>query len=71
MGYINRSYQENKRISYILDDLEIEIDFWPQIPAYIEIEGNSINDVENIVKKLGFNLSETTTINTKKVYKKY
>jgi adenylate cyclase, class 2 len=71
LGYFNKGYQENKRISYILNDVEIEIDFWPRIPPYLEIEGKSIEEVENIVKLLGYKISQTTSINTTDVYKKY
>ena len=71
LGYIPKGYQENKRISYTLKDVEIEIDFWPHIPAYLEIEGKSVKDVEKIIKLLGFTLAQTTSINTEKVYKKY
>ncbi len=34
-----RAVQENKRCHYILEDVEIDIDSWPMIPDYIEIEG--------------------------------
>lgn len=71
LGYVHRSYQENKRISYVLNDVEIEIDFWPQIPPYLEIEGKSIEHVERVVKLLGYNFDHTTSINTTKVYLKY
>jgi adenylate cyclase, class 2 len=71
IGYVHKAYQENKRISYMLDDVEIEIDFWPHIPPYLEIEGKSVKDVEQMVQKLGFEMSQTTTMNTKKVYEKH
>ena len=71
LGYIQKAYQENIRESYILDYVEIEIDSWPLIPTYIEIKGLSKEQVENTVKKLGFELSNTTSINTKEVYTKY
>ena len=71
LGYNHKGYQENKRISYILDDVEIEIDSWPKIPPYLEVEGKSIQDVEKIVKLLGYEMSQTTSINTTEVYKKY
>ena len=29
LGYSERNYQENKRISYKIDDTEIDIDSWP------------------------------------------
>lgn len=71
LGYNHRAYQENKRISYKLEGVSIEIDSWPLIPSYLEIEGESINEVEKIVHKLGFDFSETTSINTTEVYKRY
>ncbi|MCX6823083.1 MAG: class IV adenylate cyclase [candidate division SR1 bacterium] len=71
LGYISKSYQENKRISYKLDGIEIEIDSWPLIPPYIEIEAKSLTEVEDMIKKLGFDLSQSTSINTIKVYRKY
>lgn len=71
LGYKHKAYQENKRISYLLDGVEIEIDFWPLIPPYLEVEGKSIQEVELMVEKLGYNMEQTTSINTKKVYEKY
>lgn len=71
LGFECRAYEENKRISYVLDDVEIEIDFWPLIPPYLEIEGKSIKDVEKMIEKLGFDVSQTTSINTNLVYRKY
>ena len=71
LGYIAKAYQENRRISYILDDVEIEIDFWPKIFPYLEIEARSISKVELMIKKLGFNRSQATSISVRKVYKKY
>ncbi len=70
-GFKPKGYQENKRISYELDSVEVEIDYWPKIPAYLEIEGRSKKEVETIVRKLGFDLSQTTSANTIKIYKKY
>lgn len=69
LGFMPRNYQENKRISYLLDDVEIEIDFWPLIPPYLEIEGKSKEKVEKVLNLLNF--KNFTSINTKKVYQKY
>ncbi|MGM5482076.1 MAG: class IV adenylate cyclase [Nanobdellota archaeon] len=71
LGYKARSYQENKRISYSLEKSKIEIDFWPKIPPYLEIEGESSDDVMNALKLLGYSPSDTTCINTMEVYEKY
>jgi len=71
LGYQARAYQENKRTSYTLDGVDIEIDEWPMIPPYVEVEGKSVEQVETIVKLLGHNISQTTAMNTTKVYAKY
>ena len=71
LGFAPKGYQENKRISYELDKARIEIDFWPMIPAYVEIEADSADEVHKMISKLGFDLSQATSINTKEVYKKY
>lgn len=71
LWYFSKAYQENKRISYRLDWVEIEIDFWPLIPPYLEIEWENEFEVEKIVQKLWYEMSATTSINTMKVYDKY
>lgn len=71
LGYKHKAYQENKRISYLLDGVKIEIDFWPRIPVYIEVEGKSPEEVEEIVKLVGFEMDQTTSMSVKDVYAKY
>lgn len=71
LWYKPKAYQENKRISYKLDWVEIEIDFWPLIPVYMEIEWKNESDVEKVVKRLWYTIEDTTSINTTKVYSKY
>lgn len=71
LWYQHKSYQENKRKSYILDDVNIEIDSWPMIPTYLEIEWSSEKWILDIVKKLWYNINDVTSINTKKVYSHY
>ena len=68
IGFIPRSYQENKRIQYILDDVEIDIDTWPMIPDYLEIEGNSVEKVEKMLKKLELDKCQITTLSPQDVY---
>ncbi len=61
LGYNHRGYQENKRITYELDGVEIDIDSWPMIPDYVEIEGKNEEDVKRIIKKL--NLEDLKIVN--------
>lgn len=70
IGFINKGYQENKRIQYMLNGVEIDIDSWPMIPTYMEIEGNSKQEVLNLVELLQCNKSNITTLNCSDIYSK-
>lgn len=71
LGFSFRNYQEKKRATYILDDTEIDIDSWPFIPSYMEIEGKSDFQINDMVKRLGLENKEQVSCNTAEVYKKY
>lgn len=69
MGYINKGYQENNRIKYELNNVEIDIDTWPMIPTYMEIEGKNEEDIMNIVKLLNIDENKITALNCQDIYK--
>ena len=69
IGFINRSYQENERIQFILNNVEIDIDSWPMIPTYMEIEGKSEEEVLNMKKVLNIDESNVTTLNCDDIYR--
>lgn len=72
IGFKNRNYQENRRTQYVLNDIEIDIDTWPMIPTYIEIEGNSEQDVLSFINKLEINNNENiVSYGVKKIYEHY
>lgn len=71
LGYIARSKQENRRIRFTLDGVEIDIDFWPMIPAYVEFEADSENEIRSVCKKLGINFNDLTTLDVQSIYAKY
>lgn len=63
-----KSYQENKRKSYIFDDVNIEIDSRPMLETYIEIEAKTTKKLEEFLKLLNIEKKYITTKNTKKLY---
>lgn len=69
IGFKSRSYQENTRIQYILNDIEIDIDSWPMIPTYMEIEGKSEEDVIQMQELLNIDKNKLTTLNCDDIYK--
>lgn len=69
LGYKPRTFQENFRIEYILNDVYLDFDKWPKIPAYLEIEGQSKQEVLNIVSSLNIDMNNVTTMDIDKLYK--
>lgn len=69
IGFMARNYQENKRIKYILDDVEIDIDSWPMIPTYLEVEAKDEKQVINMIKKLKLDNAKITALNCDDIYK--
>jgi adenylate cyclase class 2 len=55
VGLHSFSYQESRRETWRLDDVEVVIDEWPWLDPYIEIEGSSEENIKAMATKLGFN----------------
>ena len=69
LGYKKRAFQENKRTRYMLDDVELDIDSWPLIPTYLELEADSIDKIKKVEKKLGIDKDKITNLNCEDIYK--
>ncbi|MER7402300.1 CYTH domain-containing protein [Streptomyces sp. NPDC000070] len=70
-GLTPRSYQENRRTSYTLGAVRLEVDEWPRIPPYLEIEADDEAQVWTAAAALGIDHKQLTSINTTKVYGLY
>ena len=68
LGYIPRNYQENDRTSYVLEGVEFDIDTWPLIPTYVEIEGKNSDDVKKMIERLNLDTSKITTYDVTSIY---
>ena len=71
MGYHARSKQENRRIQYKLDGVEVDIDFWPHIPTYVEFEAESEQAIKDVCFKLGIDFNKLTTMDVSSIYEHY
>lgn len=58
IGLKQTSIQETKRESWKLGDTEIEIDTWPWIPTFIEIEAKSEDELFRVAELLGLPRTE-------------
>lgn len=54
-GLPQGSFQESKRETWRLGDVEVMIDEWPWLAPYIEVESTSVEQVKDFSEKLGFN----------------
>ena len=71
MGFSPRSYQENFRIHYTAKGSSFDIDFWPGIQPYLEIESKDSCTVEESFRELGFNASQLITSNVDRIFLDY
>lgn len=69
IGFKHKGYQENKRTQYILNEIELDIDSWPMLPPYLEIEGKSEQDVLKMQELLNVDNSKVTALNNMDIYK--
>jgi len=68
LGYEEKSYQENRRESWLLDGVRIELDSWPGLPTFMGIEADSKEEVYTVAKKLGYEESDFTSRNVMDIY---
>ena len=71
LGFSYRNYQEKQRATYSIDGVEVDIDTWPLIPTYAEIENDSEELIRAIINKLGLQNHEIKSCNAAKVCEKY
>jgi adenylate cyclase class 2 len=71
MGFTPKAYQENERTSFVLNNAQLEIDHWPMIPPYLEIEADSKEQVIETAQLLGYQEEQLTGENTVKIYARY
>ena len=57
-GMIFHTYQESRRETWKLRDVEVVIDEWPWMPPYIEIEGDNEASIREAAAILGFSWDE-------------
>lgn len=54
IGCERKAYQETKREVWKLDSVEVDIDEWPFLSPYVEVEGKNEAEVKAVSTKLSF-----------------
>ncbi len=71
LGLKQKNFQQNKREEWELDGVVFDIDTWPSIPPYLEIEAKDEDTVSSWFEKLGFDYSKAVFGSTDVVYSKF
>ena len=69
VGFIEKFYHETKRIRWMKGDIEFDIDTWPQLNPYLEIEAPSWGKIDEAIKMLGLNIKDKKIFSTNQIYK--
>lgn len=70
IGIVRRNYQEKIRHSYKYKGADIEIDEWPLLKPYVEIECDDEDIIDEIISKLELEEKEIVSLNTEQLYKR-
>lgn len=71
VGLIAFREQEKKRRTFRLDDVMVDIDTWPSVPTYVELEGPSEKSLKVAARKLDLDWSQTVFKSPRFVIEKY
>ena len=70
LGYICTCYYEKKRTEFVLKDIKVEMDEYPRLKPFIEVEASSAKKIDDLVKKLGLEKNEKSSETINEVLKR-
>jgi len=68
LGFTIKHYAEKKRIRWTKEETEFDIDTYPELEPYIEIETSSWDKIEKEAKLLGLNFEDKKIFSSNQVY---
>ncbi|MCC2631960.1 MAG: adenylyl cyclase [Patescibacteria group bacterium] len=68
IGLKQKFYEENRRVRWTKDDLEFDIDYWPELNPYLEIEAKSWEKIDEAIALLGLNPTDKKIFSTFQIY---
>lgn len=71
LGHKIKAEQEALREEWLLNGVKVDIDTWPWLPSYVEIEGSSEESVKNVATKLGFDMKDAYYGSVDRIYQVY
>lgn len=71
IGLVIKREMEKKRIRYKKGNAVYDIDFWPQIPPYVEVESDSLENAKIAAREAGFDVEKGLICSASNVYVRY
>lgn len=68
IGLIEKFSQEKKRVSWEKDGIKYDIDTWPRLNPYLEVEGDTWEKVDAAIVELGFDLKDRKVCSATQIY---
>lgn len=62
---------EKYRHTFELDGVTLDVDTWPKIPSYIEVEGTSVEALQSVCAKLGLDWEKRFDGDAREVFRHY
>jgi len=63
LGCVKMGASQKHRTSYRLGEIVFDIDEYPGIPCFMEVESTSVENVEKGVRLMGYEMSDTHSMN--------
>jgi len=68
---ITRNVQQTRRESWELDGAEVDLDEWPWVPPFVEIEAKDEETVLSVARKLGLDVTDAIYGSVEPLYQRY
>ncbi|KKU48202.1 hypothetical protein A3H10_01275 [Candidatus Uhrbacteria bacterium RIFCSPLOWO2_12_FULL_46_10] len=68
LGFIEKHYAENKRVRWQKDDIIFDIDYWPGLEPYLEIEALSWEGIDEAINLLELRQEDKKIFSGNQVY---
>jgi adenylate cyclase class 2 len=70
LGFVEKHYVENRRIRWEKDGIEFDVDTYPELEPYLEIEAPSWEKIDDAIRFLGLNQKDKKIFSTNQIYAK-
>lgn len=68
IGFVEKHYAEKKRIHWMKDGTEFDLDFYPELNPYLEIEASSWEKIDEATRLLGLKKEDQKRFSANQVY---